>query len=190
MSKFLAFILLLFSVLSVSAQKYSTALGVRFGNEHYGITAKQKLLSRTTLEGIFAAYPSQYSSTLLIEQHFPLIGKGFNIYTGVGMHLGEQKEQGNYYGYDAILGAEMKLPGLPIVISADIKPAYEVNHSDWFTFSTGLSAHYIIAKDNKKKRQKAREKRKRKKERQKRREEKAESDNGSGLLKFDLFKKG
>jgi hypothetical protein len=180
---------LLFLAVSAQAQKYSTALGVRFGNEHYGITAKQKVLPKTTLEGIFAAYPNQYSSTLLIEQHFPLIGRGFNLYTGGGMHLGEQKEYGRFYGYDLVLGAEMKLPALPLVVSADIKPAYHIDNSDWFTFSTALSAHYIIAKDIKKKRQKAHEKRKRKKERLKRREERQEADD-SGLLEFNLFKKG
>ncbi len=186
---FRIFILLLFSTLSASAQKYSTAIGVRFGNNHYGVTAKQKIFKQTTLEGILAAYSSDFSSTLLIEQHFPLIGKGFNLYTGAGAHFGEQKEQGKYYGYDVILGAEMKLPGLPILISADIKPAYQINHSDWFTFSTALSAHYIIAKDSKKKRQKARERRKRKKERLERREERSNENKDSGLLEFNLFRK-
>lgn len=181
--------ILLFSGFLAQAQKYGTAVGVRFGNNHYGVTAKQKIIGRTTLEGIVAAYPNDYSGTLLLQQHFPLIGKGFNIYAGGGMHLGNHKESGGFYGYDAVLGAELKLPAVPIVISADVKPAYHLNHTDWFTFSTAISAHLIISKDNKKKRQKMRERKKRKRDRLKRREEQKATDERPGFRLKDLFKK-
>lgn len=183
------FIVLLFSGFLAQAQKYGTAVGVRFGNNHYGVTVRQKIIGKTTLEGIVAAHSNEYNGTLLLQQHFPLIGKGFNIYAGGGMHIGDHKESGGYYGYDAVLGAELKLPALPVIISADVKPAYHVGHPDWFTFSTAISAHLIISKDSKKMRKKMRERKKRRKDRLKRREERKATDERPGPFPLDFFKK-
>ncbi len=184
-------IALVFSGFAVQAQKYGTALGVRFGNNHYGVTAKQKLFDKTSLEGIVVAYPMEYNGTILLQQHFPLLGKSFNLYAGGGVHLGEHSETGGFYGYDGVLGAELKLPAMPILISADIKPAYHIGHPDWFTFSTAISAHIIISKDTKAKRQKDRERRKRKKEREKKRDERHEerSENRGERKPFDFLRK-
>ena len=172
MVRIIIFFLFFFHLLPLQAQKYNTAVGLRFGNNHYGITAKQRVLRRTSLEGLVIVDPLQYNGTLLLQQHFPIIGRGFNIYMGPGVHVGEQKETGRFYGVDMVIGAEMKLPALPFVLSADIKPAYHFDHGEWFDFSTALSLHYVIGKDTKAKKDREKRKKKRLKERQKRDQQK------------------
>lgn len=171
---FIFFFLISFQL---QAQRYNTALGLRFGNNHYGITAKQRILGRTTVEGLLMVDPDQYSGTGLLQQHFPLIGRGLNIYIGGGAHLGRQMEVGRFHGFDLVLGAELKAPALPLLISADVKPAYHLNHSEWFDFSTAISAHYIIGKDTKKKRDRARKKKQRQKKKEKEQKRKAREKN-------------
>ncbi len=199
----LPFIFLL-AALPLQAQKYNTALGLRFGDNHYGVTAKQRVLGRTTLEGMVIIDPLQYNGTLLLQQHFPVIGRGLNIYLGPGVHVGEQKETGKFRGVDVVVGAELKIPALPLVVSADIKPAYHVNHSDWFDFSTALSLHYIIGKDTKNKRDREKRKKNRLKEKEKkakakaklkkkrdkvREKEKADKKMEGSFWNFDFLKK-
>jgi hypothetical protein len=138
--------LLLFAY-SVSAQKYRTALGPRFGRSDFGVSLQQKIKDRTTLEGIFSAGNREVTGTVLIEQHFPLMGKGFNYYLGAGAHVGNLKDSGGFYGGDLILGSEMKLPLLPLVLSLDVKPAFHANHTDWLTFGGGFTLRYILVKE-------------------------------------------
>lgn len=198
----LLFFLSIIVVYPLQAQRYNTGIGVRFGNNHYGATIKQRILGKTTLEGLVIIDPLQYNGTILVQQHFPVVGRGLNLYLGPGVHMGEQKETGKFYGVDFVLGAELKIPALPLVVSADVKPAYHLDHGEWFDFSTALSLHYIIGKDTKNKRdrekrkknrlkekekkanQKAREKKKREKEREK---EKGNED--KSFWNFDFLKR-
>lgn len=135
----------------VQAQKYRTALGVRVAKESVGLTVQQKILPKSTLEGLGMIGSREASGTLLFEQHFPIIFKGFNYYIGAGAHVGNLKDKGVFYGGDAILGLEMKLPIFRIVISGDIKPAFHANHEDWFELQRGFSVRYILVKEKKKK---------------------------------------
>ncbi|WP_191906913.1 hypothetical protein [Adhaeribacter soli] len=135
----------------VQAQKYRTALGVRIAKESVGLTVQQKILPKSTLEGLGMIGSREASGTLLFEQHFPIIFKGFNYYIGAGAHVGNLKDSGVFYGGDAILGLEMKLPIFRIVISGDIKPAFHANHEDWFELQRGFSVRYILVKEKKKK---------------------------------------
>jgi len=132
-----------------SAQNYRTAAGLRIGRGGFGISAQQKILERTTLEGIVALDPQELTGTLLLEKHYPLIGKGFNYYLGGGGHVGTLKDYGTFYGADAIVGAEMKLPLFPLVLSLDLKPAVHVNHEDWFNIGGGFTLRYILLKEKK-----------------------------------------
>lgn len=198
MVRIVIFFLFFFYLLPLQAQKYNTAVGLRFGNNHYGLTAKQRVLRRTSLEGLVIVDPLQYNGTLLVQQHFPVIGRGFNIYMGPGVHVGEQKETGKFYGVDMVIGAEMKLPALPFVVSADIKPAYHFDHGEWFDFSTALSLHYVIGKDTKAKKDREKRKKKRLKERQKRdkqkekrqkERERGKGDQDKSFWDFDFLKR-
>ena len=159
---------------SLFAQKYGTATGIRFGDKRFGVSVRQQMLKRTTAELMFEFSPDEVQGTILPKYHFPILGKGLNLYVGAGVHLGSLKDFGVTYGVDAMVGLEMKLPAIPITISADFKPGYHFRHEDWFELPGAVSIHYIISKDTRKKRVKARKKRKRRKDRQELREERQE----------------
>jgi hypothetical protein len=146
----LVFLFLLLS-LSVSAQKYRTAIGARIGRDNFGVSLQQKILERSTLEGIFAVGSRDVTGTALFERHFPLLGKSFNYYLGAGAHVGSLKDHGAFFGGDVILGTELKLPLFPLLLSFDVKPAMHVNHEDWFDFASGFTLRYILVKEKKEK---------------------------------------
>lgn len=140
--------LLLLLSLAASAQKYRTAAGVRIGRDNFGLTVQQKVLERTTLEGIGLIGTREVSATLLAEQHFGILGKSLNYYLGGGAHVGVQKNDGGFGGVDAIAGVEYKIAFVPVVLSLDIKPSVEISNSDdWFRFPAALSVRYILIKD-------------------------------------------
>ncbi len=168
------FILVCLLSTGAHAQKYSTAVGLRAGNGHYGVTAKQRIFRSLAAEGILSAGRQEVIGTLMLQKHFPILGRGLNMYLGGGAHVGGLKDFGPVMGVDAIIGLEMKIPFLPLVASVDFKPAYHILHEDWFDANTAVSVRYIIGKDKKKQRQRARKKRRRRREREKKREERRE----------------
>lgn len=171
---FRLFVILIFISFSLSAQKYGTAAGVRLGDARFGLSVKQRFLPRFSAEAISDLKTNSFQFAILPKYHLPITGEGFNLFIGAGMHVGSLKEYGTIYGYDLIGGIEWKIPALPLVISADVKPAYHINHEDWFEFPATISIHYAITRETKAKRKKDRERRKKRKERRERREERRE----------------
>jgi hypothetical protein len=150
--KLLLIVGLVFSLVYTSeAQKYRTAAGARIESDKFGLSVQQKLHDQATLEGIIAIGTREYSGTALYEWHFPILGKRFNYYLGAGAHLGNLKDHGVFTGGDAILGIEYKVNGLPFLLSADIKPAFHINHEDWINLSSGVSIRYVILEEKKEK---------------------------------------
>ena len=139
------------TVMPSIAQKYRTALGPRIESDKFGLSVQQKLHEKGTIEGILAIGSNEYSGTALYEWHFPLLGKRFNYYAGAGAHIGNLKDNGVFTGADVILGIEYKVNGLPILLSADIKPAVHINHTDWVNLSSGVSVRYVLIKEKKEK---------------------------------------
>ncbi|MFD2514141.1 hypothetical protein ACFSRY_09710 [Pontibacter locisalis] len=133
------------------AQKYRTAAGVRIESDKFGLSLQQKLHEQGTLEAIIAVGAREYSGTALYEWHFPILGKRFNYYLGAGAHVGNLKDNGVFTGADAILGVEYKVNGLPLLFSADVKPAFHINHEDWINLSSGISVRYVLVKEKKEK---------------------------------------
>lgn len=133
------------------AQKYRTAAGARLESDRFGLTLQQKLHQNGTIEGIVAVGSREYSGTALYEWHKPLLGQRFNYYLGAGAHIGNLKDHGVFTGGDAILGIEYKVNGLPFLLSADIKPAFHINHEDWIQLSSGISIRYVLVKEKKEK---------------------------------------
>jgi len=168
--KFYITLILLFINLTLLAQKYGSAVGIRIDDAQYGISLKQRIFRNISAEVISKVKSNSFQFSILPKYHFPILGKGINLYLGTGMHYGRKKEMGLYYGYDLLGGVELKIPALPIIISTDINPSYHINHSDWFSFSTGISIHYILSKETREKRQRARKKKRKRKERRERRE--------------------
>lgn len=153
MKKHLALLfLLLLTGLTASAQKYRTNAGIRFGRNDFGVSLQQKIMDQVTLQGILAAGGREVDGTLLIQKHFPIIGKGFNYFIGAGVHAGNLKDYGGFYGGDVILGGELKMPVFPLVFSIDVKPAVHAGHEDWITLDGGFTLRYILVKEKVEKR--------------------------------------
>jgi hypothetical protein len=131
---------------SAAAQKYNTAAGVRLGGGNYGITVQQRVASRVTIEGIAGLREREYSGTVLGEYHFGILGPSLNYYFGAGGHLGHNKDTGDFGGFDGLVGVEYKVAFLPIALSFDFKPSYEINSDDYARFPTAFSIRYVFAK--------------------------------------------
>ncbi len=121
----LIFLLSSSTVNGTMAQHYITAMGIRMGTE-MGITLQQRILPRTTIEGIFSTSAATALSmgTVLVQLHNPLISKRFNIYVGGGFHnrwlRGEEQARLTRRGVTGVAGAELTLGR--INISWDFKP--------------------------------------------------------------------
>lgn len=132
---------------TAQAQKYRTAAGLRLGKNNYGLTVQQKILDKTTLEGLALVGSREVSATVLAERHFGILGPSLNYYFGAGGHLGTHKDNGGFGGLDALAGVEYKVAFTPIVLSLDFKPTVEFNSEDWARFPTAFSVRYIFIKE-------------------------------------------
>ena len=132
MSRSLCLTIFLLTLISfiVEAQSYVTAMGLRMGTD-FGISIQQKILEKTTLQGIVStsAAKSATTATLLIQTHQPLVSKRFNFYIGGGFHqrwIDELSEDRDIRrGITAIAGAEMTLGRFNL--AWDYKPLYHLN---------------------------------------------------------------
>ena len=158
-----------------NAQSYSTSLGIRIGTD-WGVTLNQRILKKVSVEGIVQSslFRDEVVVTGLIRQHYPVLSRGFNIYTGAGLHKGWLNSEVNNdpFGLTAVVGVELTIGRWNL--SYDYKPAVNFTGGDQTIYSqTGISARYVLVKrgifevDNKKQRQRQRAKKKRKKEKQK-----------------------
>jgi hypothetical protein len=173
----LVFIFFITSLSPLMAQRYGTAMGLRFGNNSFGrtvgITAQQRITERLTLEGILQSDFSRNSNlSLLLEKHHPVISKRFNYYYGAGISFGKEESlikvedskqiiqtYGNATtGIDLITGFEMTL--LNTVLSLDYKPNINIaGREDFYRGQIGISARMVLVKSKEqKKRQRQREK--------------------------------
>jgi hypothetical protein len=178
----LIFFLFVFGFSSQSfAQRYATAVGLRLGSNDLsrtiGISANQRILKHTSLEGILQSdFSRNTTSHFLIKQHRPIISKRINYYYGGGFSFGYEesfvKNRANREivhtygnpttGIDAILGIEATLAGT--VISLDYKPNFNmVGREEFVRGQVGVSARWVLVsgkEQDKKWRQKKRDKRK------------------------------
>lgn len=151
----ISILFLCFFSLSLSAQNYKAAVGIRLGTE-IGITGKYRIGERSTLEGMLQTsfrYPSSQFS-LLYERHYPIITKGLNMYLGVGPHIGwyappETTTTDIKFGISPIAGAELTLGKLNF--SWDMKPTINlVGGYRILELETAISVRYILVKRTKK----------------------------------------
>lgn len=193
----LAFILICLSDFQAQAQRYGTAMGLRFGNNSLGrtigITAQQRITDRLTLEGILQSDFSRNSNlSLLFEKHHPVISKRFNYYYGAGISLGKEEsfekvEDSNQIiqtygnatiGVDLITGFEMTL--LNTVLSVDYKPNINISgREDFYRGQVGISARMVLVKSKEQK----------KKQRQREKAKKSKQKNSTPSIIESIFKK-
>jgi hypothetical protein len=150
----ISILFLSFCSLSLSAQNYKAAVGIRLGTE-IGITGKYRIGERSTLEGMLQTsfrYPSSQFS-LLYERHYPIITKGLNMYLGIGPHIGwyappETTQTDIKLGISPIAGAELTLGKFNI--SWDMKPTVNLKGGyRILELETAISVRYILIKRTK-----------------------------------------
>lgn len=181
--RFLAsFIFVLVATISINAQGYITAAGLRYhtseNSNALGITLQQRIVPNFTLGLIAERRHKEPIVTATVRFHKQILFKGFNIFTGVGAHtnfkdLSTTESLNNFkYGLNGILGAELRLPFFPLVVAADFMPEINkvknidpANAKEWNALlTTNFSVKYVFYSDRMK----------RKKQRTKRRSEKKE----------------
>lgn len=145
----LLFFAICFSTFLVG-QSYNTAGGVRVGTE-YGLTFKQRIAKKITLEGIIqkGTVRNETAVTLLAEKHFPVLSRRINFYLGAGVHKGWINNENILYddpvGITGIGGIELTIRRLNF--SFDYKPAYNVSGGiDNLYSQTGVSLRYVFVK--------------------------------------------
>lgn len=115
---------LIVATLSVSAQDYEWAVGLR-GGGFSGITAKQNRGENAIEAGLsFGTGSINIDGVYLWQQ--PVIGEGFHLYYGAGAFVGLG---GNYLGLGAegVIGLEYRLPiDLPLAVSVDYRPSLSI----------------------------------------------------------------
>jgi len=151
-------LLILFTSLSIwgFSQDYKTALGLR-GGLSSGLTIKHFVSGNSALEGILASRWRGFNLTGLYEiHHFSAFGvPHLNWYYGFGGHIGswagykkhpwfpDDKATYSVAGADFILGIEYNFKEVPINISADWKPAFNIwGHKGFWIDESALSIRY------------------------------------------------
>lgn len=154
-----AFFVLIYFVLmtplSISAQSYGTALGVRL--DGFGATLQQQIAFGKTIElivqsgGFSNSDKSDIILTGLYERHKGLLTQNLNFYLGGGLYH-------KWYNKDVVANAGLKNPlglspimGLElnigkIVLSGDIKPNIKLaGDGKALEWHTGISIRYELA---------------------------------------------
>ncbi len=138
--------------LSMSAQGYGTAAGVRIGNG-IGITLQQQIALNTTIEGILQREFTSSDATLslLYEKHQNVLTRGLNIYAGGGVYYtwiandaNAIVQPKNAFGISPIAGAELTIGSFNV--AADFKPNIKLTGSGTvFQMQSALSVRYVLA---------------------------------------------
>jgi hypothetical protein len=159
MKKFLLPCLIIgFMFISASTVKaqYKNALGVRLGDA-YGITYKTFIQSDRALDFILnirnRRNDSYVNLTGLYEVHNPIRGAaGLQWYYGGGASIGsinykndDDRDNDIYLSVDGVLGLDYVIPGSPLNLSLDWKPALVLTpYSGFYERGVGLSIRIIL----------------------------------------------
>lgn len=120
------------AVSSVSAQNYNWAIGARLGTTMSGVSVKHNLNGANAIEGVLSIpYNDGFNVLGLYERHIPIISEGFNFYYGAGAHLGAYRHD-FVLGIDAVVGMEYKFSKVPLALSLDYKPAFNIFENTGF----------------------------------------------------------
>lgn len=140
-----------------TAQDYKTGIGLRAGYPA-GLSVKHFISNNAALEGILATQWRGFVVTGLFEAHKPLADVDrLKWFYGFGAHVGFWNgstyrsywmEPGTSYtviGIDGILGLEYSFEEIPINLSLDWKPAFNLTGYTGFWGDGGaLSIRYIF----------------------------------------------
>ena len=138
--------------LSMSAQGYGTAAGVRIG-DGIGITFQQQVALNTSIEAILQRKFANSDATLslLYEKHQNVLTRGLNIYAGGGVYYTWIENDANAivqpknaFGVSPIAGAELTIGSFNVAF--DFKPNIKLTGSGTgFQMQSALSVRYVLA---------------------------------------------
>ena len=147
--------LMLVTSLTTNAQ-YKNALGVRLGDA-YGLTYKTFIQSNRALDFILNVRnrkdDNHFILTGLYEVHNPINGApGLQWYYGAGASLGSlhykndnDRDNDLYLSADGVLGLDYVVPGAPLNLSLDWKPALVLApYTGFYERGVGLSIRIIL----------------------------------------------
>lgn len=155
-------VIILLSICSAAAygQEYSTALGLRLGAA-YGFTVKHFIKSDAAIEGILVTRWRGFYLTGLYEVTRPLSpNDNLYWYFGGGGHIGSwdghntpgyfDDPDDNYLivGVDGILGMEYTFQDIPLNLSLDWKPSFNLfEHTGFWGDELALSVRFVLNQD-------------------------------------------
>lgn len=123
MKKFLMMAALLVATLTVSAQDYNWAVGIRsWGIDGASLTGK-KILGSNAIEAGLSYHNGFGGVDAVYEWQEPVIAEGFHLYYGAGAYVNLAKK---YFGLGAevVVGLEYRIPiNFPLAVSLDYRPA-------------------------------------------------------------------
>ncbi len=141
--------------LSISAQGYGIAAGIRVGNG-IGISYQHQIALNTTLEGILQRESANSDATLsvLYEKHQNVLTRGLNIYAGGGLYYTWLEARPNLIvqptnpvGISPIAGAELTIGKFNV--SVDFKPNIKLagggDGIKGFQMQSAFSIRYVLA---------------------------------------------
>jgi hypothetical protein len=157
MSRFLSlFLLIAFTCTTrVNAQDYSTGIGVKFGGIQ-GISVKQFTTSDAAFEIVVGGRWGGVEALVLYEIHAPAFEvDGLFWYYGAGGHIGFweghrhspwSRHRSSFVGIgvDGVLGMEYKIETVPITLSLDLVPAFNIGGYNGFWLDGGLGIRYVF----------------------------------------------
>ena len=153
----LSFLLIAFLTVSgpdlLFGQSYNTALGMRWG-DGIGITGRQRVLKRTSLEGIFYQHhkSDQTIAGLMIDHHMPVLTRRLNIYAGGGLGwVSTEKEDNSSASNNAvIINAGLEFTIARLNLSWDFVPVIPVSQQETsMTTMTAFSLRYVLIRKSK-----------------------------------------
>lgn len=157
MKKITLMLMAFFTAITISYGQadYQTGIGVRGGLSN-GITIKHFLGSQSAIEGIAAFRWGGYNLTGLYEIHTNAFDEPqLNFYYGAGGHIGfwdgdanpwfDDNQSYTVIGIDGILGLEYTFKEIPINLSLDWKPGFNlVGDSGFWGDEAAFSARFVF----------------------------------------------
>ncbi len=145
---FLFISLISFFSISLTAQEYKTAVGIRLGPNSPaiapGFTVKHFLDEKHAIEGIVGVN-NGIGVCGLYEWHFPITSvEHLQWYAGVGAYAAYRYST-SFIGGAGVIGVDYKFPDIPLNISIDWKPELNIIESVGFEASgVGFSARFTF----------------------------------------------
>ncbi len=128
MKKFLMMAALLVATLTVSAQDYNWAVGVR-GGGFSGLTVKKNNGGNALEFGASWNWNNNINVDGVYLWQQPVIADGFTLYYGAGAYVGMwEHEAASAFalGAEGVVGLEYKIPSVPLAFSFDYRPGINV----------------------------------------------------------------